>query len=236
MKIPSADFDLAALAERIAAPSCEERAATVTESQVAAYASAMARRGYRHTAQSLEAVRLYLAGYGLLLMGDAGTGKTFFFAAIGKPLTFRSGEDDSENIIHPYPMIDTVGRKIDEIREWFAAMQYREIVIDDIGAEAVFNEYGNRFEILPWLLDLRLRSPMRTHFTTNLTAKELQARYGARVVDRLHQMAAAVTLAGKSNRRTIPNARVVATIERARERRARQQQTISDSGKTENKE
>jgi len=89
------------------------------------------------------------------------------------------------------------------------------VVLDDIGAEPTFNEYGNRWDVLPWLLEMRLASSGRTHFTTNLSPAELSKRYGARTVDRLHEMACDVTFKGKSNRRTKPNAGVVRAYEKA---------------------
>ena len=50
-----------------------------TEEEFKTFATQMADLGYIHTAASLDALQAYMAGYGLLLMGDVGTGKTFFF-------------------------------------------------------------------------------------------------------------------------------------------------------------
>ena len=210
MRTPCAALPLAEILAQLRAPSCEERAAEVTAERLARWARQMSAQGYRHTEKTLEALRLYLAGYGLLLMGGVGTGKTHFFRTMGD---VRARHGMARPVI--YPMMDTVGRKVDEVREFFTATANREVVLDDIGAEPTFNEYGNRWDILPWLLEMRMAAPGRTHFTTNLSPAELERRYGARTVDRLHEMAASVAYTGKSNRRTRPNAGAVRAYEKA---------------------
>ena len=209
MSIPC-NIQLADILAQLQAPSCEERAAAVTAERLTAWAREMTAHGYRHSEESLEALRLYLAGYGLFLFGVVGAGKTYFFRAVGDVLR-------AQGRCRPaiYRMMDTVGRKVDEVREYFNEMSGMEIVLDDIGAEPTFNEYGNRWDILPWLLEMRLAASGRTHFTTNLSKAELEKRYGARTVDRLHEMAASVTFTGKSNRRTVPNMGVVRAYEKA---------------------
>ncbi len=210
MKTPCSTFALADILAQLRAPSCEERAAEVTEERLARWARETAARGYRHTERSLEALRLYLAGYGLLLMGGVGTGKTHFFRTVGE---VRARHGMARPVV--YAMMDTVGRKVDEVRAFFTGAARAEVVLDDIGAEPTFNEYGNRWDILPWLLEMRMAAPGRTHFTTNLSPAELERRYGARTVDRIHEMAASVAYAGKSNRRTRPNAGAVRAYEKA---------------------
>lgn len=215
MRTPCNSLPLADILAQLKAPSCEERAAAVTAERLAKWAAAMAAHGYRHGEETLEALRLYLAGYGLLLFGGVGAGKTHFFRTLGLVRTRNGG--DAPVV---YPMMDTVGRRVGEVREWFAEAARREVVLDDIGAEPTFNEYGNRWDILPWLVEMRLASSGRTHFTTNLSKSELERRYGARTVDRLHEMAASVTFTGRSNRRTRPNAGAVRAWERAEKARA----------------
>jgi len=210
MKTPCSTFALADILAQLRAPSCEERAAEVTEKRLAAWARQMSALGYRHTERTLEALRLYLAGYGLLLMGGVGTGKTHFFRTLGE---VRARHGMARHVV--YAMMDTVGRKVDEVRAFFTGAARAEVVLDDIGAEPTFNEYGNRWDILPWLIEMRMAAPGRTHFTTNLSPAELERRYGARTVDRIHEMAASVSYAGGSNRRTRPNAGIVRAYEKA---------------------
>ena len=135
MKTPSNTLALADILAQLQAPSCEERAAAVTAERLTKWARETTAHGYRHSEESLEALRLYLAGYGLLLMGGVGTGKTYFFKTIGAVL--RSLGRTRPAI---FTMMDTVGRKVDEVREYFNEMAGQEIVLDDIGAEPTFNE------------------------------------------------------------------------------------------------
>lgn len=210
MRTPFDTLPLAEILAKLRTPTCEERAAEVSAARLTAWAQEMATRGYRHSEETLEALRLYLAGYGLLLMGGVGTGKTHFFQTVGAVLRAQGRYRPAI-----FRMMDTVGRKVDDVREYFNEMSGSELVLDDIGAEPTFNEYGNRWDILPWLIEMRLAASGRTHFTTNLSPDELERRYGARTVDRLHEMAASVAFKGKSNRRTTPNAGVVRAYEKA---------------------
>ncbi len=209
----SAKFDIGSILSKLAEPTCAERAAEVPERRLAGWANAMAKlRGYRHSPETLDALHAYLAGYGLLLMGGVGTGKTEFFRAVS-----AAGRTAGRAPVALWQMMDCAGRTVAAIREAFASLRDREVVLDDVGAEPKFSDYGSRWEILPWIIELRMASPERTHFTTNLTARELEARYGARTVDRMHEMAASVAFAGKSRRRTRPNAIAVRAWSAAKE-------------------
>lgn len=198
------DFDaiLAEVTAQVKAPSCQEREKTVTTEEVRACARAMAARGYIHTRESLEALRYYAAGYGILFMGNVGVGKTYFFRTVA---AVRAKNTDNPPIVI-YPMIDIVGRRVEEIRECLIDNERSDMVLDDVGAEPTFNEYGNRWEILPWLLEMRRAARGRTHFTTNLSPDEMAARYGARTVDRMQEMAVPLMLTGSSRRMPMPKA------------------------------
>ena len=168
----------------------------VGEAELVARASEMARRGYRSSRESLDALKAYLEGYGILLSGDVGTGKTRFFDALGG--------------IEKVSMIDLYAHQLDEIVEIVGGLRHREIVVDDIGQEAVYCNYGCRMDILPWLIEKRAESKMRTHFTTNLTGDELAKRYGARVFDRIYATCRMFRFSGKSMRETMANSAFVA--------------------------
>ena len=55
----------------------------ISDAQVQRQAMSMACRGYRFTPQTLKLVRKYLEGGGLILGGNVGVGKTFFFQTAG---------------------------------------------------------------------------------------------------------------------------------------------------------
>ena len=184
------------LLSALARPACEEREPDITPEMLERKARAMARRGYRHTERSLEALRLYLLGYGLFLQGPVGTGKTLFF----RLLKGFGGED-----IEIFSMHSILGRNESDIRELMDGLAFREIVLDDIGAEPTFNNYGVKFDILDYLIDRRMESAERTHFTTNLSKNEIASRYGGRVIDRLAEMCRSVKFEGRSLRAPKPN-------------------------------
>ena len=195
------EVDFAALLGRVAAPpEAEDAFREVTEAELLARADAMARRGYRHSEETLAALRDWMEGRGLILMGGVGSGKTSFFRALRHPMTQREG--DRGGTIAVFPMMDVVGRTVQDVRETMERLAESEVVLDDVGAEPAFNDFGSRFEMLPWLVETRLRSKAKTDFTTNLTGEELRGRYGMRTVDRMHELAAAHRFTGKSMRAT----------------------------------
>ena len=152
------------------------------------YAAWMAeKRGYIHTAESLVALEKYMQGYSLLLTGAVGTGKTFFFQSLGKDLSIIS-------------LIGLSGWKLDEIETMLINNQERDVVFDDMGAEPPVSDYGVKQEIVPLILEKRYYLRRRTHFTTNLNAEQIQARYGVRVIDRIYGMTFPITFIGESRR------------------------------------
>lgn len=140
-------------------------------------AQAMAGRGYRHSAESLEALQAYIQGYGVLLSGAIGIGKTFFFQSV-EP--------------EPLPILSFNSCTLwtfDKLEEWLMEHRSQQIVLDDIGwAESLSSNYGQRFESLQVALDYRVNCGARTHITTNLTNDELIEKYDAHLVDRIYQL------------------------------------------------
>ena len=149
----------------------------VTQEQLAAKAQAMARRGYIHTEASLKALEAYLQGYGVLLSGGMGIGKTFFFQTINP---------------EPLPVLSfnqCFLWKYEDLGEWLDNFAGRDIVLDDIGWETGrASNYGTRFDTLQVVLDARLRvGRARTHITTNCTNDELVEKYDPHVVARIYE-------------------------------------------------
>ena len=123
----------------------------------------------------------YVQGFQLLLAGKAGTGKTSTFRALQK-----AGLMAWDVVVFN---IQTWSLKSkDEILEALEDSKECEMVIDDVGRETVKNEYGEKFEVFDFVLGWREENcrGVRTHVVTNLTSEELGARYGERVVSRLH--------------------------------------------------
>ncbi len=207
------DGILAEFGSALDAPSPAETA--VNPEAVRKRAADMAAQGYLPTRASLLALEKYLQGYGLWLTGGVGTGKTAFFRHLAPPsIRLRStGRPPSIAIL---PLVRTVEMGVDDVRSWLDEHNLDEVVLDDVGAEPVFNHFGGKFEILPYILDKRLGSPCRTHATSNLSAKALADRYrDARVIDRFAEMFARIDFGGPSLRRSRPNALIRSAQEAA---------------------
>lgn len=152
------------------------------------YAAWMAeKRRYIHSAESLVALEKYMQGYSLLITGSVGTGKTFFFKSLGRDITVIS-------------LVGLSGWKLEEVETMLNNTWEHEVMFDDLGAEPPISEYGVKQEILPLILEKRKYCKKRTHFTTNLNAEQIQARYGVRVIDRIYGMTFPITFTGESRR------------------------------------
>ncbi len=197
------DFErmAAELAAQCAGPSVPER--DVPEGELRVAAAAMAARGYRHSPASLEALRRYLQGYGLYLAGAVGTGKTLFFRTV-QPTPTRGNPQGRVAILSMAGLLD---RSVADVAAFLDGNTDHELVLDDVGREPQFVEYGKRFEILPWILDRREACAARTHVTTNGSEREIAARYGTAVVDRLRGLGAYIRFSGPSLRAPRPKIR-----------------------------
>lgn len=164
----------------------------ITRERLLAKATAMAKRGYIHTEASLQAVEAYLQGYGVLLSGGMGLGKTFFFETLNP---------------EPIPVLSfnqCFLWKYEQLGEWLDAYYNREIVLDDIGWESGrANNYGTHFDALQVVLDYRLfhGSKARTHITTNCTNDELVEKYDPHLVDRIYECCKCFVLPNAESRR-----------------------------------
>lgn len=184
-------------------PICEFN---VNPEAVKARALDMAKLGYRHTEASLTALEMYIKGFGLWLSGDVGTGKTMFFKLL-RPLNLRFRTTGQIPKIIIFPMVRTLEMSVDDIKEWLGENFYNEVVLDDVGAEPVYNHFGGKFDILPYILDKRLDSPCRTHATSNLKPKAMVERYDdKRILDRFSEMFVKIPFTGPSMRHSQPNA------------------------------
>ncbi len=149
---------------------------------------AMAKKGYEQTAESMKALEEYYRNdHALILIGPDGNGKTSFFECLPRPITILK--------------LQRLGiRSPREIESLLESLADNEVLLDDVAAEKQGNDYGTKFDAFPLALEIRMESAERTHFTTNVDSEGLLKRYGARVVDRIHEMAVAVRFTGASRR------------------------------------
>jgi Flp pilus assembly CpaF family ATPase len=152
-----------------------------TDEQVAAAIVKLGEKGYRPSPQIVEPIRAYLSGYGVLITGETGVGKTMLMRLLGAKIS-------------PATRIAEYG--LDKIDKWYSWTDGHAICIDDLGAERTVSEYGNKDEVLKHVVAHRCEAfyidaegnkkrQARTHITTNRTAEQIVERYGDRTLSRI---------------------------------------------------
>lgn len=129
-------------------------------------------------------------GRGLFITGGCGLGKTL----IGKHILPLLLQDSCKKIVNIFSAQE-LNTKIDEI------LKLHIICIDDIGTEELSKIYGNVRCAFSELCDAAEQKGKLLIITTNLTASELEAKYGERTIDRLKAITKFVPFTGKSLRK-----------------------------------
>lgn len=152
-------------------------------------ARAMARRGYCFNRTTLDMLKDYLSGYSIVVSGNVGTGKTFFFLCAGIKAALNMKIAEAWNL-------SDLGRALESYED-------EPMLVDDIGAESrEYSSYGTSTGLLEHVIEYRTRTGAPTYYTTNLSSSEIVARYGNRVADRICANAKAYQLTGTSHRGT----------------------------------
>lgn len=125
-------------------------------------------------------------GRGLLLTGSVGSGKTTLLRCV--PPVFQL-----KGLAVHYVTARELGRNGVDFR--------RLLCVDDVGTEPVRNDFGERSEPFADFMDAAEDSLNPVFVSTNLTGRELAARYGVRTVDRLAGRCLVVRFDGKTMRR-----------------------------------
>lgn len=147
--------------------------------------------GYEPSEQIVETVRAYLSGYGVLLCGPAGVGKTFLMRCLGVRLR---------------PVDDVLRYGLRDIHNWYEWTDNTNLCIDDLGAEHVVSEYGAKEDLLKLVIAHRAEHQGgRTSITTNMTSDEIAARYGDRTLSRILGMCKPFKLTGGNRREPMPH-------------------------------
>lgn len=153
---------------------------------------------------------------GLLSMGDFGNGKTLNFRIY--QYIYTKININVDGIV--FPPLQTVNDDkfiICYVREIESKLKLegeiyidklcrvKTLVIDDLGDEKDdFKDYGTSrnpiVDVMRQRYDKMYTLGLRTHFTTNKNAKELKARYGDIVIDRIKEMTIQISVKGKSKR------------------------------------
>lgn len=142
---------------------------------------------------------------GITLLGNVGIGKSWIFEQVFTNMN-EVGEYNYSELAPMYTansissMYSSGG--MEQIMKVFKyQLQGRmPLVIDDIGTEILGSNYGNKMDVVEWLI-LECYSAKAPIFTTsNLTLEALTKRYGTRVVDRLKEKTYVIVLQGDSIR------------------------------------
>ena len=128
-------------------------------------------------------------GLGLLCMGNCGRGKTTICLQVLPCI-----------LLHYFHKIVSIYLAREMNRQYAEVMQHYLFVIDDIGREEPYQEYGNRFNVLPDLVDDCERRGKLLITTTNCTTAELAEKYGERTLSRLKATTRLVVFAGEDLR------------------------------------
>ncbi len=179
-------------------PSTEKK--QVTDDELVQKMEAMSKKGYIFSDKSVMMLRKFMECnlHGLIVMGEVGVGKTYFFHTVGLPILSLSYATRKH--------FEDVYRAL----EWW---QNYDILVDDIGSEEKMTDFGKRKEILADIVDSRIQTDAKTFFTANLIKSEdpnmkddvwtwsvLEGRYGSRVIDRIKQLATTICWRGESKR------------------------------------
>lgn len=129
---------------------------------------------------------------GLLLIGGNGTGKTTIakiLLNIFKSYFFEEIPQDSIAFTSAYNITSAISK-------------YHKVqVIDDVGVESSFSEFGVRQDYFTQIVDKAEQSGQILVCTSNLLNKELKEKYGDRTFDRMKAIMSVVLFEGQSMRK-----------------------------------
>ena len=126
-------------------------------------------------------------GKSLLVIGNGGAGKTLFFKLL-QPIIHPKSENrflyaQCNNLVLDF--------NINGHKSFLRYNDYN-VCFDDLGTEDMGKYFGDTVNVMEKFIlhryELYYSKKLCTHFTSNLTLKEVYARYGLRCEDRLKEM------------------------------------------------
>lgn len=139
--------------------------------------------------------------FGIMLCGTCGNGKTTLLRAFQLLLNFLNRKGYFEQ---------STGIRIVDAKDISALMREPHtktvrntpmLAIEDMGREATeVLDYGNVLSPVVDLLEYRYNEQLFTFITTNLNAKDVRQKYGARIADRFNEMLCVIPFTASSFR------------------------------------
>lgn len=139
-----------------------------------------------------------IARKGLCILGTVGTGKTFGMEFLMG--TVKHSQELADLYQSNKPQFEFICFGDSYYHD------YRNLFIDDLGAEATVVDYGTRIEVIEMIVSRRCamfnRYGCKTFLTSNLTSKEIDERYGPRLFSRIREMCNIIIFTGPDRRGT----------------------------------
>ncbi len=133
---------------------------------------------------------------------NTGIGKTFGMQVISDIFTLRI--ESVVKLSKAYTGNVELFEDMLNAPNYYRSKKTNDLIIDEVGAETITSNYGNKQEIFANILETRyldfIQKGSYTHFTSNLTPKEIENRYGHRVWSRINEMCTVIEVSGKDNR------------------------------------
>lgn len=130
---------------------------------------------------------------GVMLRGNVGCGKTFIM-----DILLRIIHPQDERKFSKINAIDLITEFNTTGHEALKKIEKKNVFFDDLGSETRGKYYGENIDVFEKIIQIRYNDyrdfGVKTHFTTNLTKKEMSERYGARVVSRITEMCEVINI------------------------------------------
>jgi len=148
---------------------------------------------------------------GIFLAGNFGVGKTWLMSLFRKNnrQVFHVEQAKDISISYQHGGEEAIERHKVIIKNAFNDpavffQQHSGLCIEDIGAEDVKNNYGNKVNVIGDIIEARYVNKLMgvwLHGTTNLTVKQFEQFYGGRVTSRLREQVNFIELSGPDRRK-----------------------------------
>ncbi|MFT6442490.1 MAG: hypothetical protein ACJASM_002036 [Salibacteraceae bacterium] len=149
---------------------------------------------------------------GLLLGGNVGSGKTEILQTYKDMKNFYKLNSvrftKCKDCNKAYMVKDTFSRDggvmgLYGIRHAISSTGRADWIFDELGGEETYvQDYGNKFAVMPYIIDERESHGLnigKTHFTTNLSKEQILDKYGSRTESRLYKSVNFIGLGIKSD-------------------------------------